>query len=327
MINLSTTYMGLTLKNPVVASSCSLSHSPEGVKRLADAGVGAVVLKSLFEEQILFDVKELEMKSSAVSHPEELDYLRQMGMSHKSDEYLKIIEKSKEAVDIPVFASINCVSGTSWIDYAKYIEAVGADGLELNIAVMPGKFDEDADKIEKHILGIVETVKKNINLPIAVKIGPYFTSLPKIVKNLRKSGASAAVLFNRFYQPDIDINNFEYQSKNRYSTPAEMSNSLRWMALLYKNVGCNLVANTGIHDGEGVIKQILAGATAVQICSTLYINGLGQVDKILKDLENWMRKNEYKTLDDFRGLISQKNSLQADYFERQQYIRAIVGID
>jgi len=319
--------MGLTLKNPVIVSSCSLSHSPEGVKRLADAGAGAVVLKSLFEEQILFDVKELEMKSSAVSHPEELDYLRQMGMSHKSDEYLQIIEKSKEAVDIPVFASINCVSGTKWIDYAKYIEAVGADGLELNIAVMPGEFDEDADKIEKHILGIVDTVKKSINLPIAVKIGPYFTSLPKVVKGLRKSGASAAVLFNRFYQPDIDINNFEFLSKNRYSTPAEMSNSLRWMALLHKNVGCNLVANTGIHDGEGVIKQILAGATAVQICSTLYINGLGQVEKILKDLENWMRKNEYKTLDDFRGLISQKNSLQPDYFERQQYIRAIVGID
>jgi dihydroorotate dehydrogenase (fumarate) len=219
------------------------------------------------------------------------------------------------------------VSGTAWTEYAKYIEAVGADGLELNIALMPNEFDEDADKIENHILNIVETVKKIINLPIAVKIGPYFTSLPKMVKGLRKSGASAVILFNRFYQPDIDINNFEYLSKNRYSTPAEMSNTLRWVALLHKNVGCNIIGNTGIHDGEGVIKQLLAGATAVQLCSTLYINGLGQIELILKDLENWMKKNEYTTLEDFRGLISQKNSLQPKYFERQQYIRAIVGID
>ena len=327
MINLATTYMGLSLKNPIIVSSCSLSHSAEGVKRLADAGAGAVVLKSLFEEQILYDVKELEKKSSAVAHPEELDYLRQMGMSKKSDEYLQIIEKSKEAVDIPVFASINCISGKAWTDYAKYIEAVGADGLELNIALMPKEFDEDPVKIENHILKIVENTKNNINLPIAVKIGPYFTSIPKIVKGLRKSGASAVVLFNRFYQPDIDINKFEYLSKNRYSTPAEMSNSLRWVALLHKNIGCSIVGNTGIHDGEGVIKQLLAGATAVQICSTLYINGLGQIETILSELESWMNKNGYKNLDDFRGLISQKNSLQPDYFERQQYIRALVGID
>lgn len=327
MTNLATTYMGLSLKNPIIVSSCSLSHSVEGVKRLADAGAGAIVLKSLFEEQILYDVKELEKKSSAVAHPEELDYLRQMGMSKKSDEYLQIIEKSKEAVDIPLIASINCVSGKAWTEYAKYIEAVGADGLELNIALMPKEFDEDPEKIENHILKIVETTKKNINIPIAVKIGPYFTSIPKIVKGLRKSGASAIVLFNRFYQPDIDINNFEYLSKNRYSTPTEMSHSLRWIALLYKKIGCSIVANTGIHDGEGVIKQLLAGATAVQICSTLYINGLGQIETILREMESWMNKNGYKNLDDFRGLISQKNSLQPDYFERQQYIRALVGID
>ncbi len=327
MINLSAKYMGLNLKNPIIVSSSSLSHSADGVKRLADAGAGAVVLKSLFEEQILSDTQKLEVAAQSVSHTEELDYLRQMGMTQKSDEYLETIEKSKEAVDIPIIASVNCISDSAWTDYAKYIEAVGADALELNIALMPNKFEEKPEDIENKIYKIVDIVKHNINIPIAVKLGPYFTSIPRVTHGIRKSGASALVLFNRFYQPDIDINTFEFQSKNRYSSPGEMSTNLRWIAILYKKIGCSLVANTGIHDGEGVIKNILAGATAVQICSTLYINGLSQIENILYDLEEWMRRNEYKNLDDFRGIISQKNALQPEYFERQQYIRALVGVD
>lgn len=327
MINLSTNYMGLNLKNPIIVSSCSLSHSAEGVKRLADAGAGAVVLKSMFEEQILADTQKMELESTAVSHPEELDYLRQMGMVHKSDEYLQMIEKAKERVNIPIIASINCVSDTKWTEYAKYIEAMGADGLELNIALLPGTSETKADDIEKKIYKIIESVKHNINIPVAVKLGPYFTSMIKVASNVRKSGASALVLFNRFYQPDIDINTFEFQSKNRYSSPSEMSNTLRWMAILYKKIGCTLVANTGIHDGEAVIKQILAGASAVQISSTLYINGLGQIENMLAKLTDWMSKNGYKRLDDFRGLISQKNAMQPDYYERQQYIRALVGVE
>jgi dihydroorotate dehydrogenase (fumarate) len=327
MINLSAKYMGINLKNPIIISSCSLAHSAEGVKRLSDAGAGAVVLKSLFEEQILADVKKLEMEASTVGHTEEIDYLRQMGMSQKSDEYLKIIEKSKEAVDIPIIASVNCVSDKAWTDYAKYIEAVGADALELNIALMPVDPKEDPKDIENKIFRIIEVVKHNINIPVAVKIGPYFTSMTRVAEGIRKSGASALVLFNRFYQPDIDINNFNFQSKNRYSSPSEMSHSLRWIALLYEKFGGSLVGNTGIHDGEAVVKQILAGADAVEICSTLYINGLGTIENMLTYLEKWMRKSGYKNLEDFRGIISQKNALQPEYFERQQYIRALVGVD
>ncbi len=327
MINLSAQYMGLNLKNPIIISSCSLSHSAEGVKRLADAGAGAVILKSLFEEQILSDTQKLERSAEAVSHPEEVDYLRQMSMTQKSDEYLETIEKSKEAVDIPIIASINCISDRAWTDYAKYIEAVGADGLELNIALLPKNFDEDSEQIENKICKIVEVVKHNINIPVAVKLGPYFTSIPKVARKVRKSGASALVLFNRFYQPDIDIKSFEFQSKNRYSSPGEMSHTLRWIAILYEKIGCSLIANTGIHDGEAVIKQLLAGADAVEICSTLYINGLGQIENILFDLQKWMSLNEYKNLDAFRGIISQKNALQPEYFERQQYIRALVGVE
>lgn len=327
MINLSVNYMGISLKNPIIISSSSLSHSAEGVKRLADAGAGAVVLKSMFEEQILADVNKLELESSAMAHPEEIDYLRQMGMSQKSDEYLKIIEKSKEAVDIPVIASVNCVSDSSWTDYAKYIEAVGADGLELNIALMPKDPKEDPNAVEKKIFRIIEVVKHNINIPVAVKIGPYFTSMTRVAEGIRKSGASALVLFNRFYQPDIDIDTFEFQSKNRYSSPSEMSHSLRWIAILFEKFGGSLAGNTGIHDGEAVVKQLLAGASAVELCSTLYINGLGQIEIMLSFLENWMRKNGYRDIDEFRGKISQKNALQPEYFERQQYIRALVGID
>ena len=327
MINLSAKYMGINLKNPIIVSSCSLAHSAEGVKRLSDAGAGAVVLKSLFEEQILADVQKLEMEASAVGHTEEVDYLRQMGMSQKSDEYLKIIEKSKEAVDIPIFASVNCVSDSAWTDYAKYIEAVGADGLELNIALMPKDSKEDPKDIENKIFKIIEVVKHNINIPVAVKLGPYFTSMMRVAEGVRESGASALVLFNRFYQPDIDINSFNFQSKNRYSSPSEMTHSLRWIALLYEKFGGSLVGNTGIHDGEAVVKQLLAGADAVEICSTLYINGLGTIENMLTFLEKWMQKSGYKNLEDFRGIISQKNALQPEYFERQQYIRALVGVD
>lgn len=327
MINMSVNYMGLSLKNPLIASSCSLSHSAEGVKRLADAGVSAVVLKSLFEEQILIESQDMEHASVLTGHPEELDYIREIGKAHRSDEYLRMIEKTKETVDIPVIASINCISDRKWTEYAKYIEAVGADGIELNIALLPRYLDDDPDRIEKKVCNIVSIVKHNVNIPIAVKLGPYYTSIPQIARKVRESGASGLVMFNRFYQPDFDVDQFELESKNRYSAPAEMHNSLRWMSILYKKIACSLIANTGIHDGEAMVKQLLAGATAVQVASTLYIHGLGQVQNMLQYLQDWMIRHEYRNIEDFRGLISQKNSLQPDYFERQQYIRALVGVE
>lgn len=327
MVNLATKYLGLTLKNPIIVSSCSLTHSADGVKRCADAGASAVVLKSLFEEQINADVKALADSSIPRFHTEEWDYIQRMGLDMNADEYLKIIEESKEKVDIPIIASLNCKSGDKWTEFAKYIEAVGADAIELNIAVMPRQFDEDPEKIEKHIYKIISSVKKNVNIPIAVKLGPYFTSMPKVAKGARKSGASGLVLFNRFYQTDIDIDNLSHESKNKYSTPSEMSNTLRWISLLYQQVGCSLIGNTGIHDGEALIKQLLVGAKAVEICSTLYIHGLGQIDTMLDELRQWMLDKGYETLEDFRGKMSFKNSKQPEYFERQQYIRALVGID
>ena len=256
MINMSVNYMGLNLKNPLIASSCSLSHSAEGVKRLADSGISAVVLKSLFEEQILIEAQDIEQSSALTGHPEEIDYIREIGMSQRSDEYLGMIEKAKEAVDIPIIASINCITDKKWTEYAKYIEAVGADGLELNIALLPRYLDNDPEKIEEQVCRIVSIVKHNVNIPVAVKLGPYYTSIPRIARKVRESGASGIVLFNRFYQPDFDVEQFELESKNRYSAPAEMHNTLRWMSILYKKIGCSLIANTGIHDGEAMVKQL-----------------------------------------------------------------------
>jgi dihydroorotate dehydrogenase (fumarate) len=197
MVNLATKYMGLNLKNPIIVSSSSLTRSADTVKRCADAGAGAVVLKSLFEEQINADVKALADRSTERFHAEEWDYINRMGMDINADEYLKVIEDSKEAVDIPIIASLNCITSDKWTEFAKYIEAVGADAIELNIAVMPRQFDEDPNKIEQHIYKIVSTVKHNVSIPIAVKLGPYFTSMPKVAKGVRKAGASALVLFQQ----------------------------------------------------------------------------------------------------------------------------------
>ncbi len=327
MMNLSTKYMGIELKNPIIVSSCSLTHSVEGVKRCADAGAGAVVLKSLFEEQIMADVESLVEGSEPSFHPEEYDYIRSIGVSSNADEYLKIIEEARQITDIPVIASLNCITNKKWTEFAKHIEAAGANALELNIALMPKDFDEDPIKIEAHICQIVSAVKQLVNIPIAVKLGPYFTSMPRIAKNVRKAGASALVLFNRFYQTDLDIHSMNYLSKNKYSSPAEISNSLRWISILYQRVGCSLVGNTGIHDGEAVVKQLLVGSRAVEICSTLYINGLGQIKIMLDYLKQWMVLHGYEFVDDFRGKMSQKYSEEPEYFERQQYIRALVGID
>lgn len=327
MVNLATKYMGLNLKNPIIVSSSSLTHSAEGAQRCADAGASAIVLKSLFEEQINSDVKALADSSVPSFHTEEWDYIQRMGLDMNADEYLKIIEESKAKVDIPVIASLNCISTDRWSEFAKNIEAVGADAIELNIAVMPRQFDENPDKIEQHIYNIVSNVKEHVNIPVAVKLGPYFTSMPRVAKNVRKAGASALVLFNRFYQTDIDINKMAHDSKNKYSSPAEMSNTLRWISLLYQQVGCSLVGNTGIHDGEALIKQLLVGARAVEICSTLFVNGMGQIQLMLDDLQKWMEEKGYESVDDFRGNMSHKNSKYPEYFERQQYIRALVGID
>jgi len=323
MANLSTLYMGLELKNPLIVASCDLTGNIENIKKCEEAGAGAVVLKSLFEEQIETETDKLIDNSWLTGHTEAFEYVRGMSMANGPDIYLDLISKAKKETSIPIIASLNCISPKWWIDYAKQLEISGADALELNISLLPSNLDRGSEEIERVYIDILEGVLEEINLPVAVKIGPYFTSMAKIFNDLSKKGARGLVLFNRFYQLDIDIENLKLIGGNPLSSPNEISNSLRWIALLSDRITCDFVATTGIYSGKDVIKQILAGAKAVEICSTLYKNGIDHMKKILEEIEGWMDKNNYKNIDDFRGKLSKKEEDKPELYDRLQYINAL----
>jgi len=327
MANLSTSYMGLKLRNPLVVASCSLTNSVEGIQRCADVGAGAVVLKSLFEEQIEADTQEVERHVWLSGHAEAYDYVRKIGIETSSQDYLNLLESAKKAVTIPVIASLNCITPGWWTDYARKIEAAGADALELNVAVLPSDPRHSGHEIEELYYRIVGDVVESVKIPVAVKIGPYFTSMASVAAELSAKGAGALVLFNRFYQVDINIDKIELVPGYRFSTPEEINFSLRWISLLAGRIKCDLAANTGVHDAGGVVKQLLAGAATVQICSTLYIHGIGHISNMLSNIDGWMKKHHFESVSDFRGKLSQKDSDQPELYERLQYIKALVGID
>lgn len=327
MVDLSTKYMGLQLRNPIIIASCSLVNNIEGIQRCAEAGASAVVLKSLFEEQIQIKTEDLQQHSWLLGHPEAFEYVSKMGMVFGPHEYLRLIEEAKNKVSIPIIASLNCISPKWWTDYAKQIVSAGADALELNISIMPSDPHRTSEEIEHLYFEIFEQVKECINIPIAVKIGPYFTSIARMAEEFSKRGALALVLFNRFYQLDIDIEKIELAPGYRFSSPDEMSLPLRWIALLAGRVNCALVASTGVHDGAGVIKQILVGATAVEICSTLYLNGIKQIGYMLSEIRTWMKMQGFDSIGQVRGKLSQMQSQRPELYERLQYIKALVGIE
>lgn len=327
MGDLSTNYMGLKLKNPIIVSSSSLTNNVNGIKSCENSGAAAVVLKSLFEEQIASEIAALEKDPSFSSHPEAVDYVRQLGIDLKADQYLELIRQTKNEVQIPVIASLNCISNDRWIEFAKSIENAGADAIELNIALMPKDFFTEAREIEDQVIDIASSVRKIVGIPVAVKIGPFFTSLPKMAERLQAAGINGLVLFNRFHRPDIDIERVEVISGYRYSTPEEIALSLRWIGILSRQVSLDLSGSTGIFDGAGVIKHLLAGAKTTMICSTLFINGFKQIGIMLDRIRFWMDTHNYQSVDDFRGLLSRKNLQKPAYFERLQYIKALVGIE
>jgi dihydroorotate dehydrogenase (fumarate) len=327
MADLATSYMGLSLKNPIIVSSSSLTNSVSGIKSCENSGAGAVVLKSLFEEQITSEIDAIAKEEHLSVHPEAADYIRHLGMDMHADQYLELIEQAKNEVQIPVIASLNCITNSFWIDFAKSIEGAGADAIELNIAMMPKDFFVEPQQIEDQVIAIVASVRKVVGIPIAVKIGPYFTSLPKMSQRLQQAGANALVLFNRFYRPDVDIEKIEVVSGYRYSTPEEIALSLRWVGILSQQVTLDLAGSTGIFDGAGIIKHLLAGAKATMICSTLFINGFRQINTMLDRVRFWMDTHNYESLNNFRGLLSSKSTQKPAYFERLQYIKALVGIE
>lgn len=327
IMDLTTNYIGLKLKNPIIIGSSGLTKSVEKIKELADNGAGAVVLKSLFEEQIMAEVSQ-NIYDDQSGYTEAYEYISEYTKEHNIDKYLNLIKKSKEAIDIPVIASINCISDNEWISYAKKFEDAEADALEINVSMLPADDNRSGEENEKIYFDIIEKVRKEVNIPISLKMSHYSAGLSNLIKKICwTKNVNGIVLFNRYYSPDIDIENFKITASNILSTPGEISTSLRWIALLSNKIECDLAASTGVHNGEGVIKQILAGATAVQIVSAIYKHGPEHISTILKGTENWMEKNNFSTLDDFRGRMSYEKIDNPAAFERVQFMRYFGGIE
>ncbi len=328
MADLTTTYMGLSLRNPLIVGSSDLTMTVEKVKECEDAGAGAVVLKSLFEEQIEDEIRQARSEVSFPDHHTEAhDYIRKTALHLSEDRYLRLIREAKQAVSIPVIASLNCIRPDWWTSYATRMEEAGADGIELNIAIMPTYLMQTAGEIENTYLRIVERVREKVRLPISVKIGPYFSSLPHTARALRNAGADVLVLFNRFTRFDIDIEKMTMTHRYNFSAPEDIHLSLRWIAVLADQSGCQLASATGVHDGAGMIKQLLAGAQAVQVCSVLLQKGIRTLIGMLEDLDNWMVRHGFKNIQEFRGRMSLELGGKPDFYQRQQYIKVLSGLE
>ncbi len=325
-MDLSTTYMGLKLNNPIVPSASPLSESVDSVKRMEDAGAAAVVCYSLFEEQITHESGELdhylsygtEMYAEATSYfpePEEFKLTPY--------EYLDHIANLKKAVKIPVIGSLNGVSAGGWVKYAKNIEDAGADGLELNVYYIPTNPNLAGSEIENMYIDTLKTVKENVKIPVAVKLSPYFSSMSNMAKRLDKAGADALVMFNRFYQPDFDLEKLEVVPNLMLSTNWEMRLPLRWISILYGNINASLALTSGVHSSEDIIKVMMAGGDVAQICSELLMKGTSRIKDLLEGVENWMRENEYESIDMMKGSMSQKKVGEPAAFERANYMKTL----
>ena len=326
MADLATSYLGLEMKNPLIVSSSNLTASVDKIVDCERNGAGAVVCKSLFEEQIEADKGKLLEGVDTAQYSAAYEYLEKSTQYHYMDEYLGLIESAKKRVSIPVIASINCISVDTWLDYAKRFETVGADALELNVFVLPADVRVKGEEIENIYLDMCRKISRAISIPIALKLGSHFSGLANMLARLEEEGARGFVLFNRFYQPDVEIDNFRIVPSQIFSAEQEMSLSLRWIALLSGELEADFAAATGIHDSAGVIKQLLVGAKAVQLCTTLYQNGLGKIREILAEIELWMEKHSFGALADFHGKLCQERSDDPQSYERAQYVKALVGV-
>ena len=325
-MDLSTTYLGLKLRTPLVVAASPLSEELESIEQLEEAGASAVVLYSLFEEQLLQESAELAQNRDhgTFSNPEALTYFPEPEEFRLGpDEYLKHVARAKSAVDIPIIASLNGSSAGGWTAYAQAIQQSGADALELNIYSIPTDMDASSAQVEQNYLDILKSVRSVIHIPLAVKLSPFFTNFANMAKRLDLAGANGLVLFNRFYQPDIDLETLEVKPNILLSTPMAMRVPLRWIALLYGKLRASLAATSGIHRSSDVLKMLMAGADATMLCSALLRHGLRQISVIERDLIAWMEEHEYGSVAHFKGSMSQLNCAEPSAFERAQYVRAI----
>ncbi|HOD03610.1 MAG TPA: dihydroorotate dehydrogenase-like protein [Anaerolineaceae bacterium] len=330
MVDLTTTYLGLTLKNPLVASASPLSKKVDTVRRLEDAGISAVVMYSLFEEQISHESHALDhfLSHGSESFAEALTYFPDLDHYNIGpDEYLNLIRKLKQSISIPVIGSLNGVSAGGWVDHARMIEQAGADALELNIYYLPTDAALTAAELEQAYVDLVAAVRKQIRIPLAVKLSPYFTALPHFASALVGAGANALVLFNRFYQPDLDIETLEVLPTLDLSTSAELRLPLRWTALLYGRIKADLALTTGVHTATDVVKATMAGANVTMLASELIAHGPARAAEIVADLEQWLVKYEYTSIKQMRGSMSQQNVAEPAAFERANYMKALQSFD
>jgi dihydroorotate dehydrogenase (fumarate) len=325
-MDLSTTYLGLQLRTPLVASASPLSQDVDGVRRLEDAGVSAVVLYSLFEEQIVAENVMLHerMTHSAHSFAEALTYLPEPHeWTAGPEEYLEHIRRSKLAVDVPVIASLNCFSAGGWVDYATRVEEAGADALELNVYTIPTSPDVTGAEVESRYVDVVAAVRSSVRIPVAIKLSPFFSSLPNVAARLERAGANGLVLFNRFYQPDVDLESLEVVPNLLLSTPQALRLPLRWIAILRGQVELSLAATSGVHWAHDVLKMLLVGADVTMLCSTLLRHGIDTVTRIETGMVEWMDRHEYESVHQMQGSLSQRNSPDPSAFERAQYVKTL----
>ena len=326
MIDLTTKYLGMTLKNPLVVSASPLSAEVGNIRRMEDSGAAAVVLPSLFEEQIQVESNTLDhfLWQGTESFAESLTYIPNMsGYKLGPDGYLEHLRRAKQAVKIPVIGSLNGVSSGGWVGYAKKIEEAGADALELNIYFIATDAEMDGARVDRMYVDLVSQVKSNVRIPVAVKIGPYFSSLPNTAKRMDQAGANALVLFNRFYQPDFDIENLEVVPNLLLSTPHELLLRLNWVAVLYGKVQADLAITGGVHTGVDVLKSMMAGARVAMMTSALLRHGIGHLAAVQSELLKWMEEHEYESIQQMQGSMSQRAVADPSAFQRANYVKVL----
>lgn len=325
-MDLTTTYMGYKLRSPLVASASPLSETVEGIQRLEDAGAGAVVLFSLFEEQLRLEQLALHhhLTFGTESHSEATTYFPEpQEFKATSTTYLELIRKAKNRVNLPIIASLNGTTPGSWVKYARQIEDAGADALELNLYSIPTDPNVSGAEIEQNDIEVVAAVRSSINIPVAVKLSPFFSNMANMANRFEAVGASALVLFNRFYQPDIDLETLEVRPNILLSTPQAQRLPMRWIAILYGHIRTDLAATGGVHTGHDAAKMLLAGATVTMMASALLKFGSGYLQSVEQELRDWMAHNEYSSVTQMRGALSQQNAEDPAAYERAQYMKAL----
>ena len=326
-MDLTTKYLGLNLKNPIIAGASPLSNNVDTVKLLEDKGAAAVVMYSLFEEQINHEAQELDtfLTQGTESFAEAMSYFPEPDQFHSlgGEDYLGKIAKLKKAVDIPIIASLNGVSAGGWMKYAKQMQEAGADALELNIYYIPTDPFLTGAEVEKIYLDDLKTVRSHIDIPVAIKLSPYFSSFANMAVKLDDAGANGLVLFNRFYQPDINLDALEVAPDLQFSTSYELRFPLRWIAILYGKVKASMAATTGIHEASDVLKAVMAGADAVQLASVLLKKGAKQVEVILNDMKKWMQEKEYASIEQMKGSMSYKSVAEPAAYTRANYMKTL----